>query len=70
MIDLNLIDSSIAKSYRRNDPFYHVLLENIEEFSKNEWELHKKLVCEGVNQYNIAKTIQRDYVEKLQEISL
>ena len=55
--------------YNRNDPFCREFLENIEELSKNEWELHKRLVCEGVNPSIIAKAIRSDDVEKLQEIS-
>ena len=52
-----------------NDPFSKEFINNIEELSKNDWELHKQLVREGVNPSNIAKAIRIDDVEKLQEIS-
>ena len=51
-------------------PFAKAFLENIKELSKNDWDLHKRLVREGVNPFNNAKTIRSDDVEKLQEILL
>ena len=85
MINLNFVDSSITKGistvyfahYKTieeigtywNDPFRDLFLINYKELSKNDLELHKRLVHEGVNPSNIVKAIRRDDVEKLQEIS-
>ena len=85
MISLNLIDSSITKGISTDyfvryktkgksefywkDLFYKIFLGNNEKLSKNEWELHKWLVREGVNTANIVKAILRDNFEKLQKIS-
>ena len=53
----------------KSDPFCDIFLKNIEKLSKNDWELHKRLVREGVNPLDFAKVIRCDNVEKLQEIS-
>ena len=58
-----------SKYYFWNDPFCNAFFENYEELSKNEWELHKRLVREGVNPSNIGKAIRSDDIEELQEIS-
>ena len=42
---------------------------NIEALKKDDWNLHRQLIQEGVNPSNIAKAIRNDDVEKLQEIS-
>ncbi|KAH0795487.1 cask-interacting protein (caskin) 1,2 [Histomonas meleagridis] len=52
-----------------NDPIDHSFKENYEELSKNDWELHKKLIEEGVNPSEIAKVIRNDDNEKLQEMA-
>ena len=58
-----------VKDYGYRGHFYDKFLENIKELSKNNWELHKRLVREGINPSDIAKAIRSDDVEKLQEIS-
>ena len=76
MIEQNLIESSITKNIRTKyfahyktieegkkwiyDPFYDEFLENIDELSKNDWELHRRFVQEGVNPSDIAKVIRSD----------
>ena len=50
-------------------PFSKQFNENIEELKRDEWELHKRLVREGVNPMEIAKAIRNDEVEKHQEIA-
>ena len=82
IINLNLIDSSItsfqlyilrttkqeeSKSYK--NPFCKAFIKYHKELSKNDWELHKRLACEGVNLSNNAKAIRSDNVKKIQEIS-
>ena len=82
MINLNLIDYNIPKAistryfahhktigeckyYGWNDPF----LDNYEDLSKDDWELHKQSVREWINKSHITKAIPSDDIEKLQEIS-
>ena len=52
-----------------NLPFYDEFISNIEELSKDDWKLHKKLIKEGINPLEIAKILRNDDLEKLQEIS-
>lgn len=47
---------------------YQTFFQNLEEIKKNDWEIHKKLVQEGMNNYEIAIAIQNDDKDKLQQI--
>ena len=49
--------------------FCYEFVNNIEELLKNDWKLHKQMVCEGINPSDIAKAIQNDDIEILQELS-
>ena len=55
--------------FNRRFPFSREFFENFEALKKNDWELHKQLVQEGVNPSNLARAIRNDDVEKFQEIS-
>ena len=58
-----------CKKYISSDPFSYSFLKNIDELSKNDWEFHKQLVCEGVNPTYVTKAIRSDNIDALQEIS-
>ena len=53
----------------RKLPFSKKFFKNYGKLKKDDWEIHKRLVQEGVNPSNIAKSIRNDGIEKLQEIS-
>ena len=76
LIEQGFIDSIIVKNKHtlyfshyqsevkcnKDLPFSNQFFENIEELQKENWELHKKYVSEGVNPSEIAKVIRNDEV--------
>lgn len=55
----------MSEIYKTN---YNSFFNNIDELKKNDWEIHKKLVAKGVNNYDIAIAIQNDDKDRLQQI--